>query len=56
MNVLGTWTSKGLPRPSWSNARGDVRIIEFSLSFVCDVFSYGSHCANLLCELCRQDI
>ena len=26
MNVLGTWTSKGLPRPSWSNARGDVRM------------------------------
>ena len=27
MNVLGTWTSKGLPRPSWSNARGDVRTL-----------------------------
>ena len=27
MNVLGTWTSKGLPRPSWSNSRGDVSII-----------------------------
>ena len=26
MNVLGTWTSKGLPRPSWSNSRGDVRV------------------------------
>lgn len=26
MNVLGTWTSKGLPRPSWSNARGDLRL------------------------------
>ena len=40
MNVLGTWTSKGLPRPSWSNARGDVRMIRFNvlLSFVCDVF------------------
>ena len=40
MNVLGTWTSKGLPRPSWSNARGDVRIdlVKSSLSFVCDVF------------------
>ena len=40
MNVLGTWTSKGLPRPSWSNARGDVRMIRFKfpLSFVCNVF------------------
>ncbi|XP_068709292.1 myoferlin-like isoform X2 [Montipora foliosa] len=26
MNVLGTWTSKGLPRPSWSNARGDLKL------------------------------
>ena len=30
MNVLGTWTSKGLPRPSWSNARGDVSIFIIS--------------------------
>lgn len=35
MNVLGTWTSKGLPRPSWSNARGDVRMIQFK--FLCRV-------------------
>lgn len=26
MNVLGTWTSKGLPRPSWSNPRGDLKL------------------------------
>jgi len=58
MNVLGTWTSKGLPRPSWSNARGDVRMIQFKFmsSFVRDTFNYGLHFANLLCERCRQDI
>lgn len=40
MNVLGTWTSKGLPRPSWSNPRGDVRMTQFKflLSFVCEIF------------------
>lgn len=39
MNVLGTWTSKGLPRPSWSNSRGDVRmILEFNLN--CLVISF----------------
>lgn len=49
MNVLGTWTSKGLPRPSWSNARGDVRMIRFkvSLSFVCD---FSMACIMLTCR------
>lgn len=53
MNVFGIWIFKGLFCFFWLNVRGDVRIIEFLLSFVCDVFSYGLYCVNLFCELCR---
>ena len=48
MNVLGTWTSKGLPRPSWSNARGDVSIFIIASNLtrnLLDVASFGTNLA-----------
>ena len=49
MNVLGTWTSKGLPRPSWSNPRGDVSIFiiasNLTRNLFLDVASFGTNLA-----------
>lgn len=56
MNVLGTWTSKGLPRPSWSNPRGDVRAILLACDL--DFFWISLHQLGFLglsFEYCNHD-
>lgn len=34
MSVLGKWTHKGLPRPHWSNASGNVSFQQLGAEFL----------------------